>query len=1178
MTKNLTLFLAIMLVSLLSIQAQNALNFDGTNDYVNINDNDALDLTTNYTIEAWIMPESFISMGGIVCKYHTPGSNGYLLRLAGTAPYSGLTFDEMNTQSGILTSGVWHHIAAVNDNGTRRLYLNGIEQTLTGTPLVVTANIDPLTIGVDYLDIPRFFDGNIDEVRIWNDVRTEQEIKDNMNSEIDPASANLVAYYNFNEISGSALPDITPNLHNGTLNNMIDEDWTESYAMVVPQNLSSDGCTSSLQWEAPVTGGIENYYLEIAEDITFATYVTGYNPYKDMGTATSEIYSTLTYGNTYYARVRAFKSSVGDVGASSDILTFTASDDVENPVLVVSADVIAFLDATGNLTITASDIVSSATDNCIIADTTLSQSVFDCSNVGTPINIDVTLSDVAGNTHVQVSTIDVRDNINPTLAVQNLTVQLDATGNATISAFNVVTNATDNCIIADTTLSQSTFNQSDVGILNVDVTLSDVSGNTHVQVSQITVVDLPLIGTYAIGQGTSDDYPTLYDALEDIKLRGVDGAVVFELSADYNYISDAYPVSIQSFTGASEINTLTIKPAAGTAHFIESNADYIIKINADYIIIDGSNNGTDSRDLTISNISANNTTYTIFAGYVVKNTYSNSGENITVKNCIIKGGSKENESVGIGFSDCVNVTIENNLISRARLGILSYNGSDVTILKNEIGSENSSEYLHYGISSQFASAITISGNKIYNLIDNQDFDAIRAIAINDLTGNVIISDNYIDNLIHTGNNVVQAIGISDCTPSDMRIFNNRISNIASNSFENNFPAGIAINCPAMTSGMYIMHNSINIPENTTYGIGTGADNTMTGGINIGAGSGISFVNNIISNTLGERTGATYMTFAAAVLVNSDVSPFMLNDKNLFYAAGNNDFSFMAINTNGGLSLSEWKTWTGGGVFSIFDEALFTSDDDLNLQACSPAIAHAEYRSYYEFDIEGNARDTQYPAMGAYEYEKVQATNLLITQPVKGQGYISWTQGNGCNAVVFMKQGYVLPETPSPVNGTTYASNLDFGSGDQIGTTGWYCVFNGFGSGDFWVNGADGEYTAMVCEYYGSEGNEIYLTETAIQNPNEGYLSSDIEKLNSQLINIYPNPATGKVTINFIGISNFGEVVNVSVNGITGKVVFNNQHLIKNNQLEIDLSNYGKGVYFVKIEYKQGIITKKLILK
>ncbi|MBF0243567.1 MAG: hypothetical protein HQK64_13970, partial [Desulfamplus sp.] len=106
MTKRI-LIMAIALLTLASVaHATNyALNFDGTDDYVRIEDNDQLDFTestTTYTIEAWIKPKAFISLGGIVSKYNSDSSYGYVLRLSDASPYSGIHFDKMKTAEGIL--------------------------------------------------------------------------------------------------------------------------------------------------------------------------------------------------------------------------------------------------------------------------------------------------------------------------------------------------------------------------------------------------------------------------------------------------------------------------------------------------------------------------------------------------------------------------------------------------------------------------------------------------------------------------------------------------------------------------------------------------------------------------------------------------------------------------------------------------------------------------------------------------------------------------------------------------------------------------------------------------------------------------------------------------------------------------------------------------------------------
>jgi len=58
---------------------RNALDFDGTNDYVAVADANSLDLTSNYTLECWFKADGFGGLRGLISKYQTSGANGYLL-------------------------------------------------------------------------------------------------------------------------------------------------------------------------------------------------------------------------------------------------------------------------------------------------------------------------------------------------------------------------------------------------------------------------------------------------------------------------------------------------------------------------------------------------------------------------------------------------------------------------------------------------------------------------------------------------------------------------------------------------------------------------------------------------------------------------------------------------------------------------------------------------------------------------------------------------------------------------------------------------------------------------------------------------------------------------------------------------------------------------------------------
>ncbi len=83
--------------------------------------------------------------------------------------------------------------------------------------------------------------------------------------------------------------------------------------------------------------------------------------------------------------------------------------------------------------------------------------------------------------------------------------------------------------------------------------------------------------------------------------------------------------------------------------------------------------------------------------------------------------------------------------------------------------------------------------------------------------------------------------------------------------------------------------------------------------------------------------------------------------------------------------------------------------------------------------------------------------------------------------VFMKQAD--NGTASPSDNATYAADASFGAGAQIGSTGWYSIYNGTGTG-VTVTGLTAEtaYRVMACEYTGASGEELYNIDAATGNP------------------------------------------------------------------------------------------------
>jgi hypothetical protein len=138
--------------------------------------------------------------------------------------------------------------------------------------------------------------------------------------------------------------------------------------------------------------------------------------------------------------------------------------------------------------VSADGVDNGSFDDCGPVSLSLSQSTFDCSNVGDN-TVTLTVTDNSGNTSTCTSTVTVNDNISPTAVCQDLVIDLDATGNASITTNDIDNGSSDNCGIASLSLDQSSFDCSNIGANTVTLTVTDVNGNTSTCTATVTVND-----------------------------------------------------------------------------------------------------------------------------------------------------------------------------------------------------------------------------------------------------------------------------------------------------------------------------------------------------------------------------------------------------------------------------------------------------------------------------------------------------------------------------------------------------------------------------------------------------------------------------------------------------------------------------------------------------------------
>lgn len=161
-----------------------ALKLDGVDDYVDCGADPSLDVTTGeITIAAWVKIDVFENWDGIVTKGTTIHST-YAMQMwgdgslrccigCGGAPGGGLW--DANTK---MVAGKWLHVAYTYDGSTLSFYINGVKDSKAVAVLLrFENNNESLTLGCDFEGGDEYFDGVMDDVRIYNRGLTEKEIK-----------------------------------------------------------------------------------------------------------------------------------------------------------------------------------------------------------------------------------------------------------------------------------------------------------------------------------------------------------------------------------------------------------------------------------------------------------------------------------------------------------------------------------------------------------------------------------------------------------------------------------------------------------------------------------------------------------------------------------------------------------------------------------------------------------------------------------------------------------------------------------------------------------------------------------------------------------------------------------------------------------------------------------------
>ncbi len=273
--------------------SKQALDFDGSNDYVQIPSNSSLN-NNNFSVEFWLkLDDTPSSWDGIIDKgRYSAGNEWYFLTIQGTL---GCMFgvQGVNEVWFWLNDNNWHHISGTYDGTTMSAYVDGaLMGTASGGSYTATSNairIGQTLAGFNTANI------TIDEVRIWNIARTQTQIHDNMMRTLAGNEAGLVAYYRMDQYDGTTLYDMTSNGNNGNLTNMnATTCWIASSAFNTWTGTENSSWTNAGNW----TNGVPS----TNQSLGFYNTTNGIN---------FNLSSALTYNSIYLSSVNSISLNAG---------------------------------------------------------------------------------------------------------------------------------------------------------------------------------------------------------------------------------------------------------------------------------------------------------------------------------------------------------------------------------------------------------------------------------------------------------------------------------------------------------------------------------------------------------------------------------------------------------------------------------------------------------------------------------------------------------------------------------------------------------------------------------------------------------------------------------------------------------------------------------------------------
>jgi len=509
--------------------------------------------------------------------------------------------------------------------------------------------------------------------------------------------------------------------------------------------------------------------------------------------------------------------------------------------------------------------------------------------------------------------------------------------------------------------------------------------NTAGTVHGSAVITVQMTGTYTInpsGSGTTN-YTTFNAAVTDVINRGVCGPVIFNVANDtFTEQVRIHPVT-NTITGASATNTVTFQSASGDSSKAvltypsssSSTDDYTLDIDGPaYLVfhkITIMRSGTNQYNAVVSLDAGHNETFT--NDQFIAGNYTSGGGFVVISST--------------NYQDTDNI-ISHNYIQGGSVGIdLDYGGGPSST-GNIIEYNTVTQFYSWGIGLEDQNNCTVQGNVISNSLSTSSYGIYLKFPFE----NTVVEQNKID--LNLG-----GIGLNFSTDTETDagsiLVENNFITVGDTTVTNGTPIGISSNDDDYNS---YYNNSINIIEKYSSTTGIGMSLNSPGGHD----GNIDIDNNAVATTgRGKNiviSGTGYATY---------VSTCNYND---YYTRGTYIGSWSGSNKT---NLAAWQTATSLDANTLTINPLYISST--NLHTYNPTLKAGTSLSDVADDIDGNARNSIKPYIGAYEITPTSVNGSTIvcagstvnyTSPIHTGSSYTWTvtgqtsySGGSTNSVI-----------------------------------------------------------------------------------------------------------------------------------------------------------------------------------